>query len=85
MQDGNLRPRRALETSPLKWRALLLGVGALLLVWSIWSVPVEGKWQGLLLIQQTQRPDRRAVSLRAVSSEADSSMTGTMVMPYFPR
>ena len=55
-------------------------------VWSTWEVPGEGEWQGLLIVQETQRPDRRAVSLRAVSGKMEPSGMGVSAAPFvFPR
>jgi hypothetical protein len=53
-------------------------------MWSTWEVPGEGEWQGLLIVHETGRADRRAVSVRAISGTMESTAFpgGTFIGPY---
>jgi len=47
------------------------------LAWSVWQVPGEGDWQGLLLVVEGPGPNRRALSVRVESPTSTSSSVGS--------
>lgn len=54
-------------------------------VWSTWALPVDGEWQGFLIVQETQWPDRRFVSLRSISGAMEGpGITGVPFMYMGP-
>jgi hypothetical protein len=50
------------------------------LAWSIWQVPGEGDWQGLLLVVEGPGPNRRSLSVRAESPTSSSGSVGIVLV-----